>query len=114
MKAQIVRISAACDLTPRGIYKTRLEEGQEETGFEELDKEEEVKREKLEFYLNPENWLHLSPEVTVAGRTTREEPEFADDLEEDAKEAIKKQLAKLVTPAKRLQPITKDKCCVIR
>ncbi len=94
----------------RGTFKVKSEEDVPETGFDELEKEEEVKRERLDFYLKPENWLHLSQELGVNGRMTKEEPEFADDVDEEAKEAIKKQLEKIVVPAKRLQPITEDKC----
>lgn len=98
----------------RGTFKVKTEEEVPETGFDEIEKEEETKRERLEFYLKPENWLHLSPELGINGRTTREEPEFADDVEEETKEALKKQLEKVVVPVKRLQPITADKCKLTR
>ena len=104
-----MRISSACELTPRGVFKVRLEEEQEENGFEEIEKEEEIKREKLEFYLKTENWLHLVPEITENGRSTREEFEFAEEVDEETKENLKKQLAKLVQPSRRLKPISQDK-----
>lgn len=108
-----MRISSSCDLVQKGIYKTKIEEGQEETGYEEIEKEEELKRERLEYYLNLENWLHLSPEITANGRTTREELEFVEDFDEDAKEVIKKQILKLLNPSKRLKPIIKDESRLI-
>lgn len=104
-----MRISSACDLTPKGVYKVKLEEEQQETGFEEIEKEEELKREKLDFYLKIENWLHLNPEITENGRSTKEEFEFIEDIDEETKDNIKKQLGKLVQPAHRLKPISTDK-----
>ncbi len=101
-------------MTPKGVYKVKSEEGQEETGYEEIEKEEEVKQEKIDFYLNQENWLHLSPELTKDGRLTKEEYEFAEDVEQDLKEQMLKQLSKLIVPATRLRPITQDKCMLIR
>jgi len=86
----------------------KLEEGQEETGFEEIEKEEELKREKLDFYMNLENWLHLSPEITNNGRMTKEELEFIDDTEEEIKENLRKEILKSLSPSKRLKPIIKD------
>ena len=76
--------------------------------MEEIEKEEEQKREKLDFYLNPENWLHLSSEILANGRMTKEELEFTEDVDEDAKEIIKKEIYKLLSPSKRLKSITKD------
>ena len=104
-----MRISSACDLVQRGVYKTKVEEDTPETGFEELEKEEEVKREKLSFYMNLENWLHFSPEICKNGRVTLEEFEFAEDMEEEAKDALRKELVDIIAPALRLKPITKDK-----
>ena len=104
-----MRISSACDLVQRGVYKTKVEEDTPETGFEELEKEEEVKREKLAFYMNLENWLHFSPEICINGRITLEEFEFAEDVEEETKEVIRKELLEILAPALRLKPITKDK-----
>lgn len=92
----------------------KAEDDVPETGFHELEKEEEVKREKLDFFLKQENWLHFSPELTENGRMTKEELEVADEMEEEAKEAMMKQLEKVVVPVKRLQPISADKCELIR
>ena len=63
--------------------------------------------------MNPENWLHFSPEITANGRNTREELEFTEDVEEEAKELIKKQIHAILNPSKRLKSITKDKGKII-
>lgn len=108
-----MRISNSCDIVPKGIYKVRVEDGQEETGYEDIDKEEELKTEKLEYYLNLDNWVHLLPEITNNGRITKEEVEFNEDVDEDSKEVIRKQISLLDPPSKRLKPISKDSRKVI-
>lgn len=109
LKAQIVRMSNSCDIIPKGVYKVKLEEGQEITGFEEIEKEEEQKREKLDFYTKLENWVHISQEIIKSGRMTKEEIEFNEEIDDDAKEVIRNQLKKLDCPKSRLMSIVNDK-----
>lgn len=57
-----------------------------------------------------ENWVHMTPSILKQGRVGREEPEFAEELEDETKqELIKKQLADKDPYVKRLSSIVEDK-----
>ena len=85
LRAQIARISSACVVVPKGIYKTNEEDPQV------LEVDEEAAIPGFEELANEENWVHLLPYILKAGRATHAEPEVPPGEEVDVEELKAKQ-----------------------
>ena len=104
MKCQIVRISHATTLVPRGIFRVKEDEERE------IEEEEApATKPDIDFYWKMENWLHLSPGILRQGRTVREEAEFTEDFDdEDQQNKIRQKLVDMDPYAPRLTPVSAD------
>lgn len=78
-----MRIDHGTLLTPRGIFKLKIEEGEsvDPNVFTEIQKEEEPKTFDLDFYRQKTNWLHLNPNILRQGRVVHQELKFPEDQE---------------------------------
>jgi hypothetical protein len=101
LRAQIARISSACVIVPKGIYKTSEEDPQV------LEVDEEAAVPGFEELANEENWVHLMPYVLKAGRATHAEPEIPPGEEVDVEE-LKAKMEENDKSVDRLRSIADD------
>ncbi|OMJ95406.1 hypothetical protein SteCoe_1167 [Stentor coeruleus] len=85
LRAQIARISSACIIIPKGIYKTNEEEPTQ------IDVDEEASVPGFEELNSDESWAHYHPYILKAGRATHAEPEVPPGEEVDLEELKAKQ-----------------------
>lgn len=105
LRVQIGRISSACVIVPKGLYKvneddpTEIETDEEGTmgGYEELSSEE--------------NWVHYHSYILKAGRATHAEPEVPPGEDVDIEE-LKAKLEENDKSVERLRSITEDEALV--
>ena len=114
MKAQIARISHSTNLTRRGIWQVKEDEGNI-NGFYEIEKIEEPTTVPITNNWKIDNWIHLSPEINALGRTTAQEVEFVDGEIDDAmQEKLKAKATDIARPVVRLNPIVTDRSWINR
>lgn len=101
LKAQIVRISCAAVLAPKGLYKTQ-EEKPREIEFEE----EALKLPEYAELKNPDNWVHLHHCLLNLGRASHW---VNPNLSEEEKQKVADELAEKDPEVERLKGITEEK-----
>ncbi|EFJ18162.1 flagellar radial spoke protein 6 [Selaginella moellendorffii] len=90
LRAQIARISATCEIAPKGFYKAP-EEGEEGGEGGPLEPDEEYQPLATAELQSLENWVHKNKYLNLQGRTTlfvpeKEEGEEAEEEEGEEKE----------------------------
>ena len=101
LRAQIARISGACVIVPKGIYKANEEDPLN------LDVDEEAAVPGFEELNAEENWVHFYPYILKAGRATHADPEIPPGEEVDIEE-LKARQEENDKSVDRLRSITED------
>ena len=101
LRAQIARISSACVIVPKGLYKTNEEDPMV------IDVDEEASLAGFEELSAEENWVHFHSYILKAGRATHADPEVPPGEEVDIEELKAKQEENDKT-VERLKSISED------
>lgn len=102
LRAQITRISSACTIIPKGIYKLN----EEDPNIIEVDEEAVVPG--FEELASDESWVHLHPYILKAGRATHAEPEVPPGSEDVDIEELKAKQEENDKSVDRLKSIVED------